>query len=93
MFASCSTPSSATRDPVWVTAQCPPAVVQIDRSFATPPPVCISTWAEAAAKGESWGELLVDLGSAIALRDACAREVARWIESEQLAREQAEATS
>jgi hypothetical protein len=67
--------------------------VQIDRTFATPPPVCMSTWAAAAAEGESWGELLVDLGSAIALRDACAREVARWIESEKLAREQAEATS
>lgn len=37
--------------PEFVTAQCPPAPLKIDRSFATPKPVCSSTFPPAKTKG------------------------------------------
>jgi hypothetical protein len=70
-----------------VTAQCPPPVVRIDRSFAAQPPACITTLVPFRyTEGSKWIEALADGTGTIAEREACFAAVQDWIASERAAR-------
>jgi hypothetical protein len=84
--SACSTPSSTRLKPDFVTAQCPPPKVTIDRSFAASPPPCLADRQKAKVTGESWGGALISLGDQVATRDRCLDAVAAWLDSERAAR-------
>lgn len=70
-----------------VTATCPPPVVQIDRSFAAEPPVCIRTLTPFRyADSSKWIQALADGTGEIAEQSACLEAVQGWIEAERAAR-------
>lgn len=73
-----------TRD---VTAVCPSAGVQIDRSFAVEPPACVRSLKPFRYTDKSkWIEALADGTGEIATQSACLAEVQGWIEAERAAR-------
>lgn len=69
-----------------VTAECPPPLVEIDRSFATPTPACLAGLSAITFEQTTWGELVIQSGEEIARQQICLREVRAWIEAEQIAR-------
>ena len=86
-LSACSTGSSLQpRKPDFVTAECPPQVVRVDRSFAAAPPPCLETMAEAKVSGGSWLGIAIDIAEANRLRDICLGEVAEWLKAEREAR-------
>jgi hypothetical protein len=86
MLAACSTTSSKAPAPELVHAQCPPAKVTLDRSFAAQPPPCVSQFAAPELDGDSWGSVAAGLGKEVRDRQTCLTQVASWIESERKAR-------
>jgi hypothetical protein len=85
LSASCAT--SQDPPPSFVTAECPPPKVVVDRSFRTPEPECLQRLAALEIRnGVTWGELAVDAVKSSKDRDTCLAQVAAWITSEKQAR-------
>jgi hypothetical protein len=83
-LTACAT--SQDQPPTWVKAECPPAVVVVDRSFKSAPPECLARIATLEIKdGVTWGDLAVDAVKASRDRDTCLLHVAQWVASEKQA--------
>lgn len=74
-----------------VTATCPEPEPLIDRSFASRPPACLADLTRFSyAENTQWIELAESGTRELTRRGSCLREVADWIESERLARDNVE---
>jgi hypothetical protein len=70
-----------------VTAVCPAPVVTIDRSYATPPPACLTKLGKFRfAEGGTWIDLTEQSVRELVARGRCLNETMDWERSEQIAR-------